>query len=540
MTDLNKLNTNELVSKLSSDKKPTVDIRALIQQKTIQAKQLKKNANTTTAPSIIHSINFNETKPSDKATSPKPQLPQMSIPKLLQIPPPTEPAKNSGNDSKPDTKPTQSDDDDLAAIEAIINSGKDPSNEADDEADENEDDDEEDGEFDDDNIDDDEAPPKNNAQIILQEETKSLKQTQNFKPQKVNDVKLPPNIDFGVGQLANKAVLEAISDDDEDDAPTKAKKMFQNGHKSQKFSPKQKSKIRPSSSHNDEDVDTTNHDDDEAEEDDENEDADADADAEADHVDETEEPNETGGLDDDAINQIGLNGSQPSGAESETELNLGGGIDSDDEDEKPKKPAKRMTRHELAVAKRKELTKLERLNKKGYKPCKKFGMSDSYDDIVAERERLDDEKGCDESIKWQRKMLMGASTGIEYLNKVYDPFDLQLEGWSESVYENINDYDEVFEELYHKYKKKVKVAPEIKLIGMFAGSAMMFHFSKTLFSKASDQVPGFDDVMRENPDIKAAYEQAALKKLNMNNDRANNPMSSMIGNFLEIQWLAIC
>jgi hypothetical protein len=192
----------------------------------------------------------------------------------------------------------------------------------------------------------------------------------------------------------------------------------------------------------------------------------------------------------------------------------------------------KLSRFELNVLKRKELTLLERHEAKGYKPHKKFTMVDKLDDIITERERLDDDKGCAESIKWQRKILMGTSSGIEYLNKVYDPFELKLEGWSESIYENIDDYDDVFEELYHKYKHKVKVAPEIKLIGMFAGSALMFHFSKTLFTKASDQVPGFDDVMRNNPDLKTAYEQAALHQMNMNSNQSNSPLSSIIGNFV--------
>jgi hypothetical protein len=197
-----------------------------------------------------------------------------------------------------------------------------------------------------------------------------------------------------------------------------------------------------------------------------------------------------------------------------------------------KKYHRNMNKHELMVVKRKELALLERLSKKGFKTHKKYTMVDKLDEIMSERKRLEDDRGCEESVKWQRKILMMASTGIEYLNKSYDPFDIKLDGWSESIYENINDYDEVFEELYHKYKNKVKVAPEIKLIGMVAGSALMFHFSKTLFSKASDQVPGFEDVMRDNPEIKNAYEQAALKKMNMNGGQSNSPMSAMIGNFL--------
>ena len=482
-TDLNKLNTSDIVNRLSNKKEEPMDIRKLIQQKTIQAQQLKKNQN----PSIT-SLNFNTI--GHPPTSPQTQ----SVPN----------SSHKNNEDDDDLDDYEIDDDDDADIDAEID--------------------------DDENIEvksgknEKAMIPKN---IILQEDDTSKKPSfvQPVGPKNVN---LPSNIDFGIEKLANKEVLVALSDDDDEEA---AKKLYSGKQKTGKNLPKQKIK-RPNSLE------------DENQNEDEDEDEDEDLEASA----------ETGGK-----NQIaGLNGShikidtknedndevadededeednENEEEKSEMALNLGGEAEdeSDNDSNKPKKNTKRMSRQELNAAKRKELTKIERCEKKGYKPSKKFSMADNYDDIVAERERLEDEKGCDESIKWQRKILMGVSTGIEYLNKIYDPFDLQLNGWSESVYENINDYDEVFEELYHKYKNKVKVAPEIKLIGMFAGSALMFHFSKTLFSKASDQVPGFDDVMKENPDLKAAYEQAALRKLNMNNNQGNTPMSSMIGNFL--------
>ena len=34
---------------------------------------------------------------------------------------------------------------------------------------------------------------------------------------------------------------------------------------------------------------------------------------------------------------------------------------------------------------------------------------------------------------------------LEFLNNKFDPFDVNLDGWSERVMENINDYDEVYD-----------------------------------------------------------------------------------------------
>ena len=55
-------------------------------------------------------------------------------------------------------------------------------------------------------------------------------------------------------------------------------------------------------------------------------------------------------------------------------------------------------------------------------------------------------------------------TGLEFLNSKFDPFDIKLDGWSESIHENINDYDDVFTELYEKYHTTSNMAPELKLI----------------------------------------------------------------------------
>ena len=54
--------------------------------------------------------------------------------------------------------------------------------------------------------------------------------------------------------------------------------------------------------------------------------------------------------------------------------------------------------------------------------------------------------------------MMALITGIEFLNGKFDPFDIKLDGWSESVNENISDFDEVFEELSEKYGGKSEIA----------------------------------------------------------------------------------
>lgn len=144
------------------------------------------------------------------------------------------------------------------------------------------------------------------------------------------------------------------------------------------------------------------------------------------------------------------------------------------------------------------LNKLNRLQKKGFCQGRKFGPHTDIEELRTEYKRVMYSIEAEQSIKFQRRILIACVTGIEFLNKRYDPFDIHLDGWSENMMENINDYDGVFEELYAKYRTKVAVAPEIKLIFMVGGSAMMFHLTNSMFKAA---IPNVNDVMKQNPEL---------------------------------------
>lgn len=144
------------------------------------------------------------------------------------------------------------------------------------------------------------------------------------------------------------------------------------------------------------------------------------------------------------------------------------------------------------------LNKLTRLQKKGFCAGRKFGPHTDIEELRTEYKRVMYSIEAEQSVKFQRRILVACVTGIEFLNKRYDPFDIHLDGWSENMMENINDYDSVFEDLYAKYRTKVAVAPEIKLIFMVGGSAMMFHLTNSMFKAA---IPNVNDVMKQNPEL---------------------------------------
>jgi hypothetical protein len=185
-----------------------------------------------------------------------------------------------------------------------------------------------------------------------------------------------------------------------------------------------------------------------------------------------------------------------------------------------KPPQRAKTLEEIAAEKQELLYRLERLEANGFKPSRKFNMSSNLDDIKFEYERMKKQRDVDKSIKFQRKILMAITSGIEFVNNKFDPLSIKLDGWSESIYENLHEYDDVFEELHEKYKSKMKVAPEIKLLMMVGGSAFMFHLTNTLFKS---KMPGLDQILQQNPELAQNVKQAAMNTMRQNEASGGDP-----------------
>ena len=157
------------------------------------------------------------------------------------------------------------------------------------------------------------------------------------------------------------------------------------------------------------------------------------------------------------------------------------------------------------------LYQMERLESKGYRLPFKFNMESNIHEMRAEYNKLIKEKEIDASVRFQRKMLMAFVTGTEYINTRYDPMSLRLDGWSEQVHENIQDYDDIFEELHLKYKSTgKKMSPELRLFISLSGSAFMFHLTSRMFKE--NPLPEVENVLKSNPDLMRQFQAAAAKQ----------------------------
>ena len=171
------------------------------------------------------------------------------------------------------------------------------------------------------------------------------------------------------------------------------------------------------------------------------------------------------------------------------------------------KPIHAMNAQEIKNEKIDLIYKFKKLENQGIRTTMNYNMNSNLEDMRNEYLKLKKQREVDNSVKFQRKVMMAAITGLEFLNNKFDPFDIKLDGWSESVNENIYDYDEIFEELSEKYGGQSEMAPEIKLLMMLGGSAFMFHLTNTMFKSS---IPGMEDIMKQNPDLMKQFAQAAV------------------------------
>ena len=170
--------------------------------------------------------------------------------------------------------------------------------------------------------------------------------------------------------------------------------------------------------------------------------------------------------------------------------------------------------------------KFKRLENQGVRTTMNYNMNSPLDDMRNEYVKLKKQRETENSIKFQRKMLMACITGVEFLNGKFDPFNIKLDGWSESMNEGINDYDEIFEELHEKYGGRADMAPEIKLMLMVGGSAFMFHLTNTMFKTS---LPGMDDILKQNPELMQQFAKAAVNTPKSQPEPQSNPMGNGMG-----------
>lgn len=183
--------------------------------------------------------------------------------------------------------------------------------------------------------------------------------------------------------------------------------------------------------------------------------------------------------DDDAVSEAGSEMSEMSNEDGEEYENMSDAGEGEDDVE----PAEGYAT--IDEEKQDLLYKLHRASKKGIPVSKKLGAYSDVRELRAEVHKIRKDATVDAGLKMSKKVLMAVVGGIEFLNNRYDPFDVDLDGWSESVMLNVGegDYDNCLERLCEKYSGRGDAPPEVELLLTLAGSAMMFHITNSMFKK---------------------------------------------------------
>jgi hypothetical protein len=172
-----------------------------------------------------------------------------------------------------------------------------------------------------------------------------------------------------------------------------------------------------------------------------------------------------------------------------------------------------MDEREKRRKKRAMLKKLDEWYEKGQiKHSSNFNMESSFEEVEDEYETALEDKRKKDSIKLQGWWFMTAVNSLEYANSAFNPFDINLDGWGEQVSEDIDSYDEIFVELYDKYKGG-KLAPELSLLLRLGFSAAMVNFTNKALSTAA---PGFADIAKQNPEIMRMFTSATANVMSQN------------------------
>lgn len=162
------------------------------------------------------------------------------------------------------------------------------------------------------------------------------------------------------------------------------------------------------------------------------------------------------------------------------------------------------------------ITKLQRLEKKGYPITKQFTTDMPLAEMKEEYERLIDAKKLEGSIQWQRDAIVFAIQSLEMMNDQFPFLGLKLKGWKDSVQDKIENeqFDDIFEELYEKYKGKSYMPPEVRLLFGVASSGFLCHYSNKMMDSmsASSMNAGVEAALRANPELAAQVAAASMQQ----------------------------
>lgn len=193
--------------------------------------------------------------------------------------------------------------------------------------------------------------------------------------------------------------------------------------------------------------------------------------------------------------------------------------------EVPQTASKSLNDREKRRKKRVMIQKLQEWYDKGFiKHNSHYDMESNYEEVEDEYESALEDKRKKDSIKLQGWWFITFVNSLEYANSAFNPFDINLDGWGEQISEDIDSYEEIFNELHEKYKGG-KLSPELSLLLRLGFSAAVVNFTNKALSSAT---PAFNDVIKQSPELMKMFTNATVNSMSQQSPGfafANNMMN---------------
>ena len=146
---------------------------------------------------------------------------------------------------------------------------------------------------------------------------------------------------------------------------------------------------------------------------------------------------------------------------------------------------------------------------------KKFTMDSDLNEMKHEYENIKNQRDANQAITFDRTALRAFVQGSEWINAKYSPFPLRLEDWSDSIEDNVENYDDVFIELHDKYKSKMRIPHKLEMLAMVARSGFMMHISNTICKTSAMQ--DMEDILNNDPDLMRRFQAVAVNRASAQN-----------------------
>lgn len=146
----------------------------------------------------------------------------------------------------------------------------------------------------------------------------------------------------------------------------------------------------------------------------------------------------------------------------------------------PKVPPEELRRRREEDERKEKMQLLHMLHRYGERGHKfsnddGYSMENDVEELRFEVSRIRKDISAKHSVKWYKVFLMILVSSVEALNTRFDPFGIQLKGWSRDMNEKKEDLDDCFHRLHDKYSAQATIEPEWELAFAFFGGGLMYH-----------------------------------------------------------------